>query len=279
MTDRATFVRKQMREHWGRRAKGFAEGAARQTVKLSDLLIERVQPGVGERVLDVATGSGVLAVRAARAVGSHGTVIATDIAPEWAEFVDLETAAAGVANVSFQVMSADALAFPDASFDLVLCQLGLMFVPDPALALAEMHRVLRPDGRLGIVVWSTDDKVPLFVPNRLLAALVPLSPIDQRLPTPTALGTPGLIEALVADAGFRHIAVDHPVVDFAMDEPERVWEGMTAAALPPIDAALAALTAERRAALHDEMIAFLESHRHGGEIILANEAIIVVARR
>ena len=108
----------------------------------------------GERVLDVACGTGLAAVEAAEAVGAAGSVVGIDLSGRMIDAARQRAAACGVANATFERMDAESLDLPDASFDVVLCALGLMYVPDPKRALAEMRRVLRPGGRLVVVVWG-----------------------------------------------------------------------------------------------------------------------------
>lgn len=113
-------------------------------------LFAAVSLSSGEQVLDVACGTGLLTLEAARLVGPAGRVVGTDIS---GKMVDAARRRA-LPNVTFQRMDAQKLDFPAASFDAVLCGLGLMYVPDPPAALSEMRRVLRPGGRLAITVWG-----------------------------------------------------------------------------------------------------------------------------
>ncbi|MGH2534197.1 MAG: class I SAM-dependent methyltransferase [Thermomicrobiales bacterium] len=271
-------IRDRMRRDWGARRHEYATAAAQINAAVADLLLGLVAPDPGDRVLDVATGPGVVALRAARLTGPTGPVLATDIAPEWEEFVTGPSAAEGLPNVSFRAMGAEALDLPGASFDVAYCQFGLMFVPDRARALGELRRVLRPGGRLGIAVWSTADRVPLFAPARMVAEVVPPSPDDANLPGPLALGEPGLIERLVAEAGFEHVAVERRIVERVVDDPDAYWQQM----LNRNDGQLAAALASRPADadhLHRRIVDFLEQHRDNNEIRLPSEVILVGAMR
>ena len=119
----------------------------------------------GERVLDVACGTGLVTLPAARAVGASGQVLGVDIAGAMVEALRERAAAAGVPQVAAARMDAEQLALPDGSVDVVLCALGLMYVPDPAQALREVHRVLRPGGRAVFAVWGERARcgwAPLF---------------------------------------------------------------------------------------------------------------------
>ncbi len=107
----------------------------------------------GERVLELACGTGLVTFRAADAIGAGGTLVATDISEEMIAAIAAHAASRGVAG-EFRRMDAEALDFPDASFDAVICALGLMYVADPSSAIREMHRVLVPGGRAVVVVWG-----------------------------------------------------------------------------------------------------------------------------
>jgi len=278
MTDHAEFIRDSMRRNWGRRTESYTAFAAPHTAAYTSYLLELVAPGAGERVLDVATGPGVVAVAAARAVGPAGAVVATDLAPEWDAVVAERAARAGGANVTFGAMGAEALELPDASFDLALCQFGLMFVPDPVRALREMRRVLRDGGRLGLVVWSTVERAAFVsLSQRVMAAYLPPPPAGARFPGPLELGEPGMLERHVADAGFQEIVVTARTLEYVLDDPEEMWRGQVLNGSS--GAAVAALDDATRERAHAGVIAALERYRHDGRIYLPSEAIYVTARR
>ena len=124
-------------------------------------LLRHAALGSGESVLDVACGAGAAAVLAAAAVTpptgsvqSAGRVVGIDLSGRMIDAARRRAEDSNIANVTFARMDAERLELPDASFDVVLCALGLMYMPDPARALREMRRVLRPRGRLVAVVWG-----------------------------------------------------------------------------------------------------------------------------
>jgi ubiquinone/menaquinone biosynthesis C-methylase UbiE len=108
----------------------------------------------GQRVLDVACGSGLIALAAAEAVGQRGEVVGVDLSAQMVEALRHRAHERGLANVQCARMDAEKLALHDTSFDVALSALGLMFVPDPEQAVREMRRVLRPGGRAVIAVWG-----------------------------------------------------------------------------------------------------------------------------
>jgi ubiquinone/menaquinone biosynthesis C-methylase UbiE len=108
----------------------------------------------GERVLDVACGTGLVTFDSAGAVGASGRVTGVDLSGVMVEASQQRASARSLSNVSFERMDAEALGLPDASFDVALCALGLMYMPDPVKAVREMRRVLRPGGRIVLAVWG-----------------------------------------------------------------------------------------------------------------------------
>lgn len=125
----------------------------------ADRLVERVTPEEGDRVLDVACGTGIVARRAALSVGEDGTVVGIDSNEDMLEVaraVSSETQPA----VEWRQEDAMDLPFPDDAFDVVFCQQSLQYVSEPPTALAEMHRVLAPEGRLALSVWRPIENSP-----------------------------------------------------------------------------------------------------------------------
>jgi ubiquinone/menaquinone biosynthesis C-methylase UbiE len=119
-----------------------------------DELLKMAALAAGEQVLDVACGTGLVALNAALMVGPNGRLHGIDLSGQMIAIAERTASEQGVANASFERMDAEFLTLPDASFDVVLCALGLMYLPEPERAVREMRRVLRPGGRLIIAVWG-----------------------------------------------------------------------------------------------------------------------------
>jgi ubiquinone/menaquinone biosynthesis C-methylase UbiE len=114
-------------------------------------LMDSVSITPGENVLDVACGTGLVTFSAAAATGPTGHVVGTDASGEMVETAARRALGHGLSNVTFNRMEAENLVLFDGTFDVVLCALGLMYVPDQLRALKEMRRVVRLGGRVGIV--------------------------------------------------------------------------------------------------------------------------------
>jgi SAM-dependent methyltransferase len=160
----------------------------------------RVQPG--QRVLDVACGTGVLAREAASRVGSTGLVAGID--PNRG----MVTVASRLEpRVQWHTGTAEALPFPDASFDAVVSQFGLMFFSDRTRALSEMLRVLAPGGELAVAVWDSVVNIPAYAAEVALLDRMAGQSAADALRAPFVLGDPKELTALFVNAGVANVAI------------------------------------------------------------------------
>lgn len=160
-----------------------------------------LQPG--QRVLDVACGTGVLTRELARRVGSSGSVVGLDINAGM-----LTVARRLLQGVEFREGSADALPFPAASFDLVTCQFGLMFFPDRARALREMLRVLVPGGRVVAAVWDSLDNTPAYAAEVRLLQRLAGERAAEALRAPFVLGDRRVLAQLFDSVGLKSPVIE-----------------------------------------------------------------------
>jgi ubiquinone/menaquinone biosynthesis C-methylase UbiE len=146
--------RRIQRYGWDRAAGDYERLWQAQLADARSTLLASASLSPGQRVLDVACGTGLVAFDAARAVGESGQVLGVDISGHMVDAARERANLQRLSNVRFARMEAEQLALPDAGFDVALCALGLMYVPDPERALREMRRVLRPGGRAVVAVWG-----------------------------------------------------------------------------------------------------------------------------
>jgi ubiquinone/menaquinone biosynthesis C-methylase UbiE len=146
--------RRVQRYGWDRAAPDYESLWQAQLAVAQSQLLASASLELGARVIDVACGTGLVTFWAAQAVGPTGQVFGVDLSGRMVETARRLAGVRKVSNTSFARMDAETLDFPDASFDVALCSLGLMYVPDPVRAIREMARVLRPGGRLVLAVWG-----------------------------------------------------------------------------------------------------------------------------
>jgi ubiquinone/menaquinone biosynthesis C-methylase UbiE len=163
-------------------------------------LLRATRLATGQRVLDVATGTGIAAEAALGVVGSAGSVVATDISLEMVE--KARERIASWSNAAVSVEDGQELSFPEQSFDAVICSLGLMFFPDPEAAVAGFRRVLRSGGWAAISVLTAPERSYNGRINVVMARHVP--ELAQATARTFALGDARL-RLLFATAGFRDI--------------------------------------------------------------------------
>lgn len=159
-----------------------------------------IQPG--QRVLDVACGTGVLARAVADRVGPTGAVVGVDLNDGM-----LAVARQKAPGIEWKQGRAEALPLESDGFDAVVCQFGLMFFDDRRAALREMVRVLRPSGRLAVAVWDSLDRTPGYAAMTALLQRLFGDDVADALRAPYALGDPRLLQSLCAEAGIPRARV------------------------------------------------------------------------
>jgi SAM-dependent methyltransferase len=208
---------------WVRRQELLRELGAPVSHWLVDALL--LQPG--QRVLELAGGLGETGMLAAELVAPMGGVIISDQAEAMLEGARARAVALGLSNVEFQVLNAEWIDLPVASVDAVICRWGYMLMADPAAALGETRRVLRPGGRLALAVWDTIARNPwaqLPAQELIERGLAPAPGDGKPLPGPFALAGPGAIEELIAHAGFGEIQVQGLDLSRRHQSFEDLWE-------------------------------------------------------
>jgi SAM-dependent methyltransferase len=238
-------------------------------------LVGLAAPVAGERVLDAACGTGVVARLAAERVGQDGRVVGFDLNPGMLAVA--HRLPVGGVPVGWVQATADRLPFRGGSFEVVCCQLGLQFFPDRAAALAEMARVLVAGGRLVVMVWRSIDHSPGFavLAQALDRHIGPAAGALMR--APFGLGDEEALRGLVAGAGFREVAVDRQagVVRFGSARELVVAYGAGSPLAGPIRAAA---PAARAGLLADVQVA-LEAWQGAGGLAFPIEALLVSGHR
>ncbi len=263
---------------WSAVARGWARLADRIEGVHDDVtgpMLEGAGPLAGRRVLELGAGPGTLASHLAEAVGPDGTLVASDLAEGMVEV--LRERVPGTVDV--QRIDAAAIPLPDASVDAVLFRMGLMLVPEPELALAEIHRVLRPGGRLALAVWGDMGHNPWLTSVGMSAAMTGLVDGPPVGPGgPFSLGDPADLEQRVRDAGFDPVTVTVADAVRRYDTAEEHLE-MVCALAPPLALAIGSATQEQQATLRRTVAEITAQYRDGEALILPSRALVCVATR
>jgi SAM-dependent methyltransferase len=242
---------------FGRIAVGYESGAA--------AFVDRLSIRAGERVLDVACGTGNLALPAAR---KGAVVTGIDLAPNLIDAARRAAAEESLA-VRFDVGAAESLPYPDGSFDTVMSMFGVMFAARPELAFSELVRVARPGGRIVLATWTPGGFVGSML--RTHAAYVPP---PAGAPSPLLWGDPRSIRKMLKPhhEGLRGLQLSPRLIDFDFPlTPDGVVELFREHYGPSVRT-FNALDAQNRAALFAELLALWElrnSAPHGATSVSA----------
>jgi ubiquinone/menaquinone biosynthesis C-methylase UbiE len=227
----------------------------------------------GERVLDVACGTGVVTRLAAERVGPDGVVAALDINP--AMLAVARSVPSSGAAIEWHEASAESLPLADESFEVVLSSLGLQFVPDKASALREMRRVLAPVGRLAIA--TVGPTPPLFAILEQALARYVKPEVAAFIGVVFSLHEPQELEKLTRGAGFRDVEVRSKALTLTLPGPaEFLWQYVHST---PLAAAVAQFDDVGRAALERDVVAGWPSFVKDGTLVDDVNVVLTTARK
>ncbi len=214
---------------FGRAASSYDQIGPRFFSHFGRRLVEVAGIQAGSRVLDVATGRGAVLFPAAERVGLQGQVTGIDLAESMVQETAAELARRKMpANVSVRQMDAEALDFPDESFDYVLCGFALFFFPRLDHALSEFCRVLRRNGQVRVTTWGKDTDERWKWVDQLAEAYLPPEPEANRETDPSAppqpeFHTPTGLAAILNQAGFDKVQIIEETADFPYASAEECW--------------------------------------------------------
>jgi ubiquinone/menaquinone biosynthesis C-methylase UbiE len=235
-------------------------------------LVARAGLHDGESVLDVACGTGVVARLAAQAVGSTGRVTGLDLNAGMLAVARSLPPPPG-APIAWIEGSAVAMKLSNASFDVVFCQQGLQFFPDRLAALREMRRVLMPSGRALLSVWRGMNVYHAAVTEALREHIG--ADVAARVAASRVVPDAEEFRELVLGAGFRDVAIEACRMNIQLPAVDRFVLAHLAAT--PVAGAVAALSADTRAALADHVRDALRAYADGEGVTVPDESNVVTA--
>lgn len=261
----ADAYRRESRGRWGAAAGGWRrreEFVGRSAMAVSAWLVDAIRPQPGHRVLELAAGTGEVGLLAHELIQPGGELILSDFAPEMLTAAQERAEALGLQGIRFKQIDAESIDLAAGSVDGVLCRWGFMLMADPAAALRETRRVLRPGGRLALAAWTGPERNPWS--SLIGAELVRRGATERPVPGEPgqfAWAEEGVVAEALADAGFGEVHVttvdfEHVYRDFddwiatARDLSTRVRDGLDA--LADRDDALEALRQAARPHTRDD---------------------------
>jgi ubiquinone/menaquinone biosynthesis C-methylase UbiE len=250
---------------------------------LAEELIALAGPREGERILDIACGTGIATRRAAEVARKPARAVGVDLNPG---MVAVATSLAPPDGVAIEWRQGDgtALDLPDGSFDLVLCQQGLQFFPDRAAGVREMRRVLAPGGRVALATWQGPEWHPLYV--ALADVEVPhlesfgIGVTRDDALAPFSLGDADEVRALLEGAGFSDVTIETRTIDVRFAEADHFVERLEsayAAVIPQFVEDPARFEAYL-AAVADSSRDIVQQYREGDHVVTQMHTHITLAR-
>lgn len=270
----AALQRRVQRYGWDRAVDSYERTWAEQLWPAQQRLLALAALQPGNRVVDIACGTGLVTFPAAEAVGPGGLVLATDISERMVARVSDEAAARGTLQISTRRLGAEQLSgVADGSFDAALCALGLMYVPDVAAALTEMRRVLRPGGRAVAAVWGER-------PRCGWADIFPI--VESRVSSDVCpmffhLGTGPSLQLAFGAAGFSDLVTERLSTTLRYATGDDAADAAFAGG--PVAMAYSRFDEATRADARAEYIGSIASYRSDGGYAIPGEFVITAGSR
>lgn len=266
MSDFVEELKARIRDSW---ALGDYAEVARAILPASQALVDACAISAGQEVLDVAAGNGNLALLAAR---EGAAVVASDLSPAQVELGRARTAEEGY-DIEWLVADVEELPFEDGRFDCAASVFGAMFAPRPEVAAAEMFRVVRPGGTVGLAAWT-----PGGFQGRVFALGNKYVPMPGNAPRGTLWGEEDVVRERLGELA-SSIEFERRTIRHEWDSVEAFFEFSRKAG--PSVARAQALSEEDRTAMQQETVAAIDEFNQAsdGSVAIENEYLITVARK
>ena len=253
---------------WDRASGDYARYWRMQLEPVQTRLLELADLHIGEKVLDVACGDGLVSFRASESVGPQGTVVGDDISSDMIRQAEALRVEKGAQNLRFERRDAEAPVTGEKSFDIALCSLGLMYVPDPELALRAMLDALRPEGRAVAAVWGQRRhcgwaEVFPIIDARVKSEVCPLF---------FGLGTGNALGIVVEAAGFANVTSERLSYNLRFETAEHACGAALIGG--PVALAYSRFDEATREETRAEYLASIEPYRVDGRYEIPGEFVI-----
>lgn len=262
--------RRVQRYGWDKAVGDYEAGWRDQLEPAQSLMLQMAAVQPGENVLDVACGTGLVSFRVSDAVGENGSVLGTDISGEMVEAARNIAAERNIGNTKFERFDAEDLKIDDQTFDAALCGLGLMYVPNPVKAIAEMRRLLKPGGRVAAAIWGARAKCGW-------AEIFPIT--DARVASEVCpmffhLGTGEMLAHSLAEAGCVEIRTERLEVNLLYPSVEETLAAAFRGG--PVALAYNRFDEATKQAVHAEYLNSIADYRVGEGYEIPGEFVVAV---
>jgi ubiquinone/menaquinone biosynthesis C-methylase UbiE len=261
--------RRIQRYGWDKAVDSYEPYWQQQLAPAQTRLLEMARLRRGAGVLDVACGTGLVTCQAAVRVGSTGSVIGIDLSEHMIERARTQAARQHLHHITFDRMEAEDLWLPSNVFNVAMCALGLMYVPDPAQAVQEMHRVLKTGGRAVAAVWGQRDRCGWAAVFPIVAARVH----SEVCPLFFQLGTGDILAQTFQAAGFKDIVSERLSTMLHYASPADACGAAFAGG--PVALAYSRFDARTRQAAHTEYLAAIAAYGTGDGYAIPGEFVVV----
>lgn len=265
----AKLQRRIQRYGWDKAVDYYEQHWQQQLAPAQARLLESARLRRGADVLDVACGTGLVTCQAAVRVGSAGIVIGIDISEHMLERARAQAARQHLHHITFDRMEAEDLWLPSNVFNVAMCALGLMYVPDPAPAVQEMHRVLKTGGRAVAAVWGQRDRCGWAAVFPIVAARVH----SEVCPLFFQLGTGDMLAQTFQAAGFTDVVCKRLSTSLVYASAEGACGAAFAGG--PVALAYSRFDAHTRQAAHAEYLAAIAAYGTGDSYAIPGEFVVV----
>jgi SAM-dependent methyltransferase len=275
-------LRDQLGRMWDGVAPGWgehAEFADARVAAMTETILDVAAIEPGARVLELAAGPGGAGIAAAARVGVDGEVVITDVSPAMTRIAAARAEDLGLANVRTRVLALEQLDEPDESFDAVVCREGLMLVPDPARAVGEISRVLRPGGRVGLSVWGPRAENPwLGVVFDAVSAQLGVPTPPPGIPGPFSLDDRDRLAGVLDHPSLTAVEIHEVPTPYVAASAEEWW-GRTAALAGPLAERLAALPQSAAEALFARAAVAVHPYETPTGLVIPGLALVAGAQK